>query len=263
MTRFYLGAPPAWVRYTDVPLFISNRPLSKLRRLHRARGPVAIDSGGFSELDAHGSWEHGPTPRKYIQQVQRYRDEIGIAWAAPQDWMCEPWIVAKTGLSVEEHQRRTVANYLELRSIDDTAPIIPVIQGWTLADYHRCVDLYDRAGVDLTREPVVGIGSVCRRQASSEAAALVYSLTVQAGLRLHGFGFKIDGLREVGHLLASADSMAWSSRGRREPAGCDYRAPGSRGPHKNEANCLRYALAWRQRVLAACATQQLTVGCAA
>ncbi|MET9222390.1 hypothetical protein ABZX65_27000 [Streptomyces sp. NPDC003300] len=252
-TRFYLGTPPTWIKYTSVPLFVSNRPLSKRNTLHRSRGPVAIDSGGFSELDAHGTWDNGPTPRQYVAQVTRYTAEIGIDWAAPQDWMCEPWIVAKTGLSVAEHQARTVGNYLDLKSIDPAVPVIPVLQGWTPAEYEHCIALYDRAGIDLRAQPLVGIGSVCRRQGAEEAAALVERIAGH-GIRLHGFGFKIAGLRRVAHLLPSADSMAWSAAGRREPAGCTFRFPGSRGPHKNEANCLRYAELWRQRVLAAIAT---------
>lgn len=251
MTRFYLGAPPAWIRYTDQPLFISNRPLSKIKKLYRSRGHVAIDSAGFSEVSERGSWDHGPTPRQYVHQVRRYDDEIGIDWAAPQDWMCEPFVTAKTGLTVEEHQRRTVGNYLDLKAIDANVPIIPVIQGWTPADYEHCIDLYDQAGIDLTRQPLVGIGSVCRRQGTAEAAELVERIAGH-GLRLHCFGFKIDGLRRVASLVPSADSMAWSAAGRRTPSpDCDYRFPRSPGPHINEANCLRYALTWRDKVLAA------------
>lgn len=252
MTRpiFYMGAPPAWTQYTSVPLFISNRPLSKIKTLHRALGPVAVDSGGFSELSENGSWDLGPTPRQYVEQVRRYRDEIGITWAAQQDWMCEPWIIAKTGLTTEEHLRRTVGNYLDLMSIDDTLDIVPSIQGWLPEQYERCIHLYDQAGVDLRSLPLVAIGSVCRRQGTQEAADLIARIA-DHGIRLHGFGFKIDGLRRVSSLLPSSDSMAWAAAGRREPAGCDYRFPRSRGPHKNEANCLRYALAWRERVLAA------------
>ncbi|MFD3535338.1 hypothetical protein [Streptomyces sp. NPDC058664] len=252
MNVFLLGAPPAFMKYTDVPLFISNRPLSKLKKLYRAQGPVSVDSGGFSELDDHGNWDHGPTPRQYAGQVRRYVDEVGINWAAPQDWMCEPWIVAKTGLSVIEHQRRTVGNYLDLKGIDPAAPIIPVLQGWEIADYEHCITLYDQAGIDLRSLPLVGIGSVCRRQGTIEAARLIERIAAH-GIRLHGFGFKIDGLRRVGHLLPSSDSMAWSAAGRREEQGCDFRFPRHPGPHKNEANCLRYALAWRDRVLAALA----------
>ncbi|MDF4254640.1 hypothetical protein [Streptomyces sp. WMMB303] len=251
MTRFYLGAPPTFMKYTDVPLFISNRPLVKLKTLHQAHGPVAVDSGGFSELDEHGSWDHGPTPRQYASQVRRYAEEIGIEWAAPQDWMCEPWITAKTGLTVAEHQARTIGSYLDLKALDDTLPIIPVLQGWTPGQYEQHIDAYDRAGIDLRTLPLVGIGSVCRRQGTEDAASLVERIAGH-GIRLHGFGFKIDGLRRVSHHMPSADSMAWAAAGRRTPApNCDFRFPGSRGPHLNEANCLRFALAWRQKVIAA------------
>ncbi|WP_018559589.1 MULTISPECIES: hypothetical protein [unclassified Streptomyces] len=63
------------------------------------------------------------------------------------------------------------------------------------------------------------------------------------GLRLHGFGFKTLGLEKVGHLLASADSLAWSTHARHRP-------PMAGHTHKNCANCLPYALNWRTRVLA-------------
>jgi hypothetical protein len=37
---------------------------------------------------------------EYAGLVARYAEEIGgMDWAAPQDWMCEPWIIEKTGLS--------------------------------------------------------------------------------------------------------------------------------------------------------------------
>ncbi|MFE9882538.1 hypothetical protein [Streptomyces sp. NPDC005784] len=103
------------------------------------------------------------------------------------------------------------------------------------------------------KEPVVGIGSVCRIQATEEAAEIVETIAEIIGPgRCHGFGFKITGLRKVACRLGSADSHAWSAQGRRISAhDCTFRLPRSRGPHKNEANCLRYALAWRQRALTA------------
>jgi hypothetical protein len=100
---------------------------------------------------------------------------------------------AKTGLSVREHQERTVANYLDLR---DRGPFIPVLQGWTLDDYERCIDLYEDAGVDLTTEPLVGIGTVCRRQARPRSPQIVGALS-SYGLSLHGFGMKSRGLARV------------------------------------------------------------------
>ena len=119
MTVFYLGThQPGWLSSAPVPLFISDRRLRGYRRLPRAATTWALDSGGFTELATHGSWVHGPTPRQYVARIRRYRDEVGrLAWAAPQDWMCEPWILDKTGLTVGEHVRRTVDNYLQLQDL--------------------------------------------------------------------------------------------------------------------------------------------------
>lgn len=245
-----------WVKLVTVPLFLKAEHFAVARKLPLAVTRFAIDSGGFTELQQHGAWTR--TPRQYVDDLRRIREGVGpFDWAAPQDWMCEPAIIhggtygqqhfAGTGLNVAEHQHRTVANYLELRSLAPDLPIIPVLQGWELPDYERCVNLYERAGIDLTREPVVGLGSVCRRQSTSEAAAIVTTLA-NHGLRLHGFGFKTLGLQKVGHLLASADSLAWSSHARRRPP-----MPGHL-THKNCANCLPYALAWRTRVLDAMPT---------
>jgi hypothetical protein len=238
--RFWLGAHmPHWLELVDFPLFVSHRRLVRRRSLPRARVPWALDSGGFTELSTYGEWR--TTPEQYAAAVRRYRDEIGrLEWASPQDHMCEPWIVAKTGLTVVEHQAQTVESYLRLRDLAPDLPFVPVVQGWQLGDYLRSVDLFAAAGVDLTREPVVGLGSVCRRQGTGEIGLIVSTLARQ-GLRLHGFGVKVEGLAAYAADLGSADSMAWSFRGRHVP-GC---GPG----HKTEANCLTFARAWRDRLL--------------
>ncbi|MFJ6729632.1 hypothetical protein ACIQPQ_32515 [Streptomyces sp. NPDC091281] len=239
--RFFLGThQPGWLATANVPLFVSYRRLAHRRILPRAAAPWALDSGGFTELSMHGTW-HTPAP-VYLAAVRRFRDEIGrMEWAAPMDWMCEPWITGLTGLSVAEHQRRTIDNFLSLRHAAPDLPIVPVLQGWELSDYHRCADDYEKAGVDLAGEPVVGLGSVCRRQATGQAATIVTTLA-ERGLNLHGFGFKTLGLRSCGHALTSADSLAWSYDARRKPP-----MPGH--THKNCANCLDYALNWRRRAL--------------
>lgn len=241
--KFYLGThKAAWLGRINVPLFVSRRTLAVRRRLSRALGPWALDSGGFTELNLFGGWQ---TPlAQYVAEVRRFSEEIGeMEWAAPQDWMCEPWINERTGLSVEEHQRRTVDNFLALRDVAADLPFIPVLQGWTISDYRRCLDMYDRAGVSLQKERLVGVGSVCRRQ-QREGGREVVGMTVGTGIRLHAFGLKLNGLKEVGHLLASSDSLAWSYSARRSP-------PLSECRHRSCANCLCYALAWRERVLAA------------
>jgi hypothetical protein len=250
---FYLGThQPHWLadaRFARTPLFVSHRRLAGRRTLPRAAGRWALDSGGFSELSLFGGW--ATAPAAYVAAVRRYDGEIGgMDWAAPQDWMCEPVMLARTGLTIAEHQRRTVANYLDLTArwaavSDADSPFMPVLQGWALADYEHCAAMYGEAGIDLRQVPVVGVGSVCRRQATGEIAEILTALA-EADLWLHGFGMKTEGLRACRHLLTSADSMAWSFNARRARAPM----PGCAG-HKNCANCPRYALAWRDRVLAA------------
>lgn len=242
---FYLGTHrPSWLwTVPDVPLFISHRVLrARKSPFPPATTPWALDSGGFTELNMFGEWR--TTPEEYVAAVRRYVTELGrLQWASPQDWMCEPWVIAKTGLSVEEHQRRTVENYLELRGLDPDLPFIPVLQGWELADYRRHADAYTDAGVDLAAQPVVGIGSVCRRQASGQIAWILESLR-SLGISMHGFGVKIEGLAQYADTLVSADSLAWSYWARRDAN------KGIRHCSKKTcANCLHYALAWRERVL--------------
>lgn len=259
---FLLGThQPGWLATAGVPLFVSDRRLRVYKRLPVAVAPWALDSGGFTELQYFGRWT--VTPQDYAGRVRRYQDRVGrLGWAAPQDWMCEPVVIAGgrvgpmvfagTGLSVAEHQARTVANLLELRAIAPDLPWVPVVQGYALPEYLRCVDLYAANGVDLTTEPLVGLGSVCRRQATGEAGRIIAALHSRGVTRLHGFGVKTLGIRRYGHLLTSADSMAWSidARLRRTPA-----LPECHGRHQNCANCQRWALTWRQtRVLATAPT---------
>ncbi|MBQ1157726.1 hypothetical protein KBZ21_06050 [Streptomyces sp. A73] len=249
--RFYLTTHKKhWLRETSVPLFLKSEHLRTAVKPLRAIGPYAVDSGGFSELQRYGRWTR--TPRQYVEDLRRIWEHVGpYEWAAGQDWMCEELIIhggatdgqrfVGTHLSVAEHQRRTVHNFLELRSLAPEMRIIPTLQGDTVPTYHACADLYESYGVNLRREPVVGLGSVCRLQSTRKGAAIVTAMAAR-GYRLHGFGFKTLGLANVGHLLASADSAAWSSHARRRPA-----MPGH--THKNCANCLDYALHWRRRVL--------------
>lgn len=242
--RFYLGTHmPSWLERVDVPLFVSHMRLRDRRSLPRAIAPWALDSGSFSQVALTGGFSTSPS--EYVTAVRRYRDEIGrLDWAAPQDHMCEPWVLAKSRLasSVGEAQAWTVHNLLELRSLDADLPFVPVLQGQSLGDYRRHVDAYLSAGVDLFAERTVGVGSVCRRQATSEIAELVAALSAD-GLALHGFGVKADGLRRYGWCLSSADSMAWSFGGRQV-------RPCPHGRAVSCANCLPHALGWRDVVVA-------------
>jgi len=240
---FYLGTDRVnWLSQITTPLMVSHRVLRSRKKMPRAIGPWILDSGAFSELSLHGQWTVPVT--EYIQAVTRYRDEIGhMVWAAPMDWMCEPWIVRLTGLSVAEHQQRTTDNYRDLQQRAPEIPWTPVLQGWSLDDYHRHAEDYCHAGIDVTTHSTIGIGSVCRRQGTAEAAGIIRSLWAQGIKNLHGFGFGVQGLREVGALMRSADSMAWSYRARRSEAlpGCT---------HTKCNHCQTFALQWREQVVA-------------
>lgn len=153
--------------------------------------------------------------------------------------MTEAHVLARTGSTVRVHQHRTVANYLRLRDLAPELPIIPVVQGQSIADYDRCADLYERHGVDLAALPLVGVGSVCRRQHTAEVEQIMRSLAAR-GYRLHAFGAKVLGLGRYADAISSSDSASWSLRGR-------Y-VPGCSPTHRSESNCLRFALTWYARV---------------
>jgi hypothetical protein len=252
---FYLGTHrPTWLwTVTDVPLFISHRVLRERKTAFPpATTRWALDSGGFTELNLYGHWK--TTPEEYVTAVRRYSEELGnLQWASPQDWMCEPWVTDKTGLDVRTHQQLTTENYLLLKDLAPDLPFAPVLQGWELDDYHAHADAYIEAGVDLTEVPLVGIGSVCRRQGTGQIAGIFDSLRSR-GLKMHGFGVKAAGLALYADDLASADSLAWSYGARQDAK------KGIRHCAKNTcANCLHYALEWRDRVLRGLETRQLSL----
>lgn len=239
--KFYLGThQPAWLaRDLGIPLLVSHRRLTGRHTLPRASGPWALDSGGFTELSMHGRWRFDE--RTYVRAVRRYATEIGnLDFAAPMDHMTEQHVLTCTGASVRVHQLRSVANYLRLRDLDPDLPFVPVLQGQTVADYHRCADWYERHGIDLAALPLVGVGSICRRQHTTEVEQIVRSLAAR-GYRLHAFGAKVLGLGRYADALSSSDSAAWSFRGR-------Y-VPGCSPTHHTESNCLHFALAWHDRLL--------------
>lgn len=260
MRTFYLGTHKTYWLWSgqipeDVPLFVSHRQLRIRQSYGRAIMPWALDSGGFTELQKYGKWTESPA--EYVRAVAQYQDRIGgLVWATPQDWMCEEVVrhggtvqgqrFVGTGLSVDEHIARTVDNFVELCSIWDPRrpnPFRPVLQGTGLADYLRCWDRYEAAGVDLGAYDLVGVGSVCRRQATDEIGAILAGLRDRdRRLPIHGFGVKTQGLKQYAELLSTADSLAWSYNARRNP-------PLPECSHSSCANCHRWALRWRSRAL--------------
>lgn len=242
---FWLGIPKAtWLERAHVPTMVSYRSLRGRHTFPRAQAIWTQDSSGFTEIE-RPPHRYTTTAADYARDTWRHAEEIGrLEWAAIQDWMCEPSMLQRTGLSIDDHQRLTTESYLDLRELEPRIPWLPVLQGWTLDDYRRHVDRYMRAGIDLLRAPVVGLGTMCRRQNTLEAVGIIRTLA-QLGLRLHGFGLKVFSVLRASGLLHSSDSMAWSLDGRLPHGGRCRRAR----DHEQCANCLTYALLWRQRLV--------------
>lgn len=203
------------------------RACVSVNRLRDRKSPIPncrlfVDSGAFTEIALHGRYRHGS--EVYALELARIdRDIAPIEIAVSQDFMCEGFMLAKTGLTVAEHQRLTVERFDELNFCLDimlperTFPLLPVLQGYEPQEYVRHVQMY---GDRLKPGMWVGVGSVCKRNGSPKQIEAVLEAIHKArpGLRLHGFGVKMTSLKNprVRELLYSADSMAWSYAARRE-----------------------------------------------
>lgn len=182
-------------------------------RVRRATVPMFIDSGAYSELDKHDRWMWQAAD--FAEFVVGLCRALGtVEHAGIQDWMCEAHMLAKTGLTVEEHQRRTVLNFCLLRRLQRSVPWLPTLQGYTVADYFRCAQMYRDAGVRLEDHRLVGLGSVCRRSSTPEIEGVIRQVKEGLGVDLHGFGVKSEGALLACWGLSSMDSMAWSTRAR-------------------------------------------------
>lgn len=177
-------------------------------------GEVLLDSGAFTEIAKYGGYRHGV--EEYAEQVRRLLPIMPITAAVSQDYMCEPHMLAKTGLTVEDHQRLTIERYDALLACKLPVYIMPVLQGYEPADYAEHVRQY---GSRLGFGAWVGVGSVCKRNSNPEAISRVLQAIKRErpDLRLHGFGVKLTALTHsaVRDLLHTADSMAWSFHARK------------------------------------------------
>lgn len=186
------------------------------RRSDFAVGEWMLDSGAFTEISTHGRFRS--TPEEYATQVRRWVRCGQLVAAVSQDFMCEPFILAKTGLSVTEHQRFTIERYRALLSlVGDAAYVLPVLQGYWPEEYVAHLGQY---GSLLRPGQWVGVGSICKRNVDVEEIEHVLMVVKRArpDLRLHGFGVKLTALESsvVRACLHSADSMAWSYSARKQ-----------------------------------------------
>lgn len=212
--RFYVGL--------HIPTHAGRfrRCIVSVNRLLRRRSDFPVrtwimDSGAFTSITQHG--EHRLSVEEYAALIYRWSECGHLLAAVSQDYMCEPFALERTGLSVGDHQRLTVERYVALRRRVQSTWVMPVLQGWTPKDYARHVRMYDRL---LRPTAWVGVGSVCKRNTDVGGVAAVLDAihAVRPDLRLHGFGLKVTALADarIRDRLHSADSMAWSWSARRQ-----------------------------------------------
>lgn len=175
-----------------------------------------MDSGAFTTLEKHGGYPDAPSV--YAAQIKRWSSNGNLLAAVAQDYMCESFMLAKTGLIVADHQRLTIERYDDLIACDTGGVyIMPVLQGYAPQDYVSHIRQY---GERLKPGMWVGVGSVCKRNGDPAAIedVLIAIKRERPDLRLHGFGIKTTALRSgaVRGMLHTADSMAWSFAARRE-----------------------------------------------
>jgi hypothetical protein len=220
--RFFVGLhQPADAQHFDLACISINRLRGRKKPVECDE--VLVDSAAFTELDRHGYYRHGV--EVYAAELRRLHAAgvVKIAAAVAQDYMCEPFMLAKTqetGTSdgtVADHQRLTIERYDALIAEGLPFPVLPVLQGYAPREYQDHIRAY---GDRLTFGMWVGVGSVCKRNGDPEKIVEVLSAihALRPDLRLHGFGIKQTSLEHPGvrDLLHSADSMAWSFAARRQ-----------------------------------------------
>lgn len=173
-----------------------------------------LDSSAFSTIALRGGYPH--PAEEYAAQIRRWKRCGNLLAAVSQDYMCEPAMLAKTGLTVADHQRLTIERYDALLRCETGVYIMPVLQGYEPDEYVSHIRQY---GARLAHGAWVGVGSVCKRN-SSPCLILDVLIAIKMerpDLRLHGFGLKTTALSNgtIRACLETADSMAWSFAARR------------------------------------------------
>lgn len=153
---------------------------------------------------------------QYVELAAAYE----WSWWAQMDCCCEPEIASDAiarlfRLAETSRLYRACERAAEIRGVN---PPMPVLQGWTVDDYRRSVDL-----LGFSSWPrLVGLGSVCRRSVGGPDGiiAIVDALDreLPVGVEMHLFGVKGKALDVLhGHSrIRSVDSMAWDMAARRK-----------------------------------------------
>ncbi len=222
MIRHFYWGIAAWrdrsvMKEFRIPnIFISVVNISRfpLRTLDFAER-VFVDSGGFQFFTRFNEYPY--SPGSYLELIAKDGDIV--THFASMDYPCEPELLEKRNATIEQNIRRTVELAVEMDEIINRVypflkeKFVPVIQGWRLDDYMRCIELYEDVGITADYN-YFGIGSVCRRNSEKEVARIVSAIRKRLGgdVKLHAFGTKISNLRvrKFVHSVYSADTSAWN-----------------------------------------------------
>lgn len=211
---FFIGSSPSQAKKIISPDYPATGVMISINALRRRVSDFEVsdwigDSGAFTEISNYGYYRY--PVEEHFGQICRWVKCGNLLIAVAQDWMCEPFILKRTGLDIATHQRLTIERFDHLLSLSPPVPIMPVLQGYRSSDYISHLQQYSER---LQLGAWVGVGSVCRRNGKpDEVADLLRGIKLlRPDLRLHGFGLKLLALEniEVRSLLYSTDSMAWS-----------------------------------------------------
>jgi hypothetical protein len=204
--KFYVGLHQPYDARNFDRSFISVNRLAKRKSGFVVKDWI-MDSGAFSQIYNKG--EH-MSVEDYASIINKFADNGNLVAAVSQDFMCEDFILKKTGMNVKQHQELTIERYTKLKGLTPVY-IMPVLQGYQPHEYVEHVNMY---GDLLEYGSYVGVGSVCKRNSNPLSALDVLKAIkeVRPDLKLHGFGLKITALRnkEICDFLETSDSMAWS-----------------------------------------------------
>jgi len=215
---FFIGSSPSLANRIINPKCPADGVMISLNTLENRISDFLVgdwlcDCGSFTKIAKYGGYPHGV--ERHYSLILRWKECGNPLGFIAEDWMCEPAILRRTGLSVQRHQELTLERYDALmylvRAGAKCPPILPVLQGYRVDEYVSHLYLY---GDRLTNGQWVGIGSICGRNGNPlEVLAILKTIKIlRPDLRLHGFGLKQLCLenKEVRQLLYSCDSMAWS-----------------------------------------------------
>lgn len=221
------GALLAHARERKLPILVSANAFARFARRGRADAgaflgfkqdlqsfaglDVALDSAGFVSAKLGD----------YRWPIEAYVDlaaSLQPTWYAAPDYCMEPEIASDkaTKLLRLAGTARNYARCTRLAGRRGIPPPMPVVQGWELDDYLRCIEWLPV----IDWPELVGVGSMCRRPIGGPngvvaiVSALVDALPTHC--KLHLFGVKSSPLLASLPRVASVDSMAWDAAARAE-----------------------------------------------